>query len=190
MSAAVLDAIIMTSDDYRMRSRRRLSTALVVLASTLLLAACGTEQAADLSQLAKAPTVPGFTFEKASEPVANSGATESTGYGYLFSRGDDILLVQYEGSTDSSGSDWNIDSAVKVIEDTTEGSAVPTDPIELAPEPGSNTAWRVMIGEPFSYAQAWERQQCVALVITTLPAADAAEVLKAVDQHMIDACGE
>lgn len=166
--------------------RRTIPLALAL--STLLLTACAVEQEADLEKLGEAPAIgSGLELAKSEEP---STTEDGTAYAFIYKKGDDFLAVQFEGSKDATGSDWDIESALPVVADYMGAEPADATPTELSPDPASIGAWTGTDESVSMFAQAWERNQCVALVITTLSPSDATAAIEKIDEHLIEACGE
>ena len=181
--------------------RWRRNTGLFALLATLLLAACGiTEQSVDVSELNTAPMLgQGFAVKNHETDTDAQQGSVSNVYFYENSGGAFVIL-QFESGTEESSSseDWDLDSAKPLIADVTSGVLSAAEPIVLSPAPNSAGAWTTIAGPSESanlgtktiFAEAWERNRCVALVITNLSGSDLASAMSIIDAKLIRGCGE
>lgn len=167
-------------------------TALSIIAMAATTTACGgSEQAVDIEKLKTAPTLaaplgPG-------KSIVSKTVDGRFGIGFTFDTASgQRLIMQWEGPADGSSGTTNYsrEDAEKIATNQLGDSAVPAEALSLEPAPEWSTAWTGSVEGIPAFAQAWERGQCSAIILTTLPRSEAAGPLTTIDAQLKEACGD
>jgi hypothetical protein len=164
------------------------------LLAAAMLVGCGSEQKADLSVLETPPNLgTELGTPQAEKPLTGDG---TTGYVYTFTPGDGkVVYFQIDASSDESETtaNWSLDTAKPLIAEVTEDEPAEVDAFPLAPdtaEPAGVMAWIGSAQTGRVFGQAWERNQCVGLLISNLTDAATKAALVKADEYLVRACGE
>lgn len=166
-----------------------------MIATAATTTACGgSEQAVDIEKLKTAPTLaaplgPGKSIVSKTDDGSDGFFT--TGFTFDTASGQ-RLIMQWEGPADGSSGTTNYsrEGAKKIATKQLGDSGVPTEALSLEPTPEWATAWTGSVEGVPAFAQAWERGQCSAIILTTLPRSEAAGPLNTIDAQLKEACGD
>ena len=179
---------ILFSARVKMLDRSRVMALIALVSLALVSSGCAGVRNVDLEVLAKPPDLGGgFELQEWSPPES---AEDQKVFTFTYASDVDFVLVKLQGAVKDAWMDWDIETAKAIVADVTEHSPKDAPLVRLVPEPDNVRAWSSTLDGAPVFIEAWERNNCIAFVLTTQTGAEAGKTLRRVDSRVRLACGE